>query len=73
MACPEMLWMLVPVVLCPDCKKSHWLVDEQMYALGSAPKRFKGQSTVNFFCCNKRHYALGERVRYEPLYINAEI
>jgi hypothetical protein len=73
MACPEMLWMLVPVVLSPDCQKSHWLVEEQMYSLGSCPKRFKGQSPVNFLCCDKRQYVLADRVRYEPVYINPEI
>ena len=50
-----------------------WLVDEQMYSLGSAPKRFEDQSSVKFLCCNKRQYVFGDSRELEPMYINAEM
>lgn len=71
MDAPDALSMLVPVVHCPECREPHWLVDEQMYLPGGAPRRFKGQSPVVFPCCNKMQYVSGDRVRYRAMQASA--
>jgi hypothetical protein len=71
MDCPETLWMLVPIVHCPECKKSHWLVDEQIDPPGS-PQAVQGRQPVTFVCCNKMQYVFSDSARYKPMYVKAE-
>jgi hypothetical protein len=62
MEVPEVLWMLVPVARCPECRQFYWLITEQMYVPGDAPKRFRGES-VTFICCERVQYVVGKEVQ----------
>jgi hypothetical protein len=63
---PEVLWMLVPVARCRQCNQFYWLINEQMYMPGCAPKRFRGES-VTFICCDCVQYTAGKDVKYVPM------
>ena len=63
MEVPEVLWMVVPVARCRQCNQFYWLINEQIYMPGCAPKRFRGES-VTFICCDYVQYAAGKDVKY---------
>ena len=63
---PEVLWMLVPAARRRQCNQFCWLINEQMYMPGCAPKRFRGES-VTFICCDYVQYAAGKDVKYVPM------
>jgi len=67
---PEVLWMLVPVARCRRCSQFYWLISEQMYVPGRAPKRFKGES-VTFVCCEYVQYVVGKDVQYVAMSVVA--
>jgi hypothetical protein len=57
---------LVPMALCPECRREFWLLDARIYELGSGPDEFVGDEPVTFVCCGKPQSVPPQSIVYRP-------